>query len=176
VTKQFGTGPLASRSQPAAVRFLGNMATIHAPSAATGERYALVEMLGPAGSQTPLHVHHDDNEGFYVLDGRLRVHAGANAVVLGPGEFFLAESGPPHAVIVGPGQPPRWLVTSGGGFDRFVISVAAAGERTEADVGRIAGTFGIEILGPPGALPASLSWPSQYQDEPGLHGQQPVGG
>jgi quercetin dioxygenase-like cupin family protein len=157
MTAQPGTWLLATQSPPPAISFLGNVAIIHASTAATGERYALVEVRGQAGHETPLHVHHDDDEGFYVLEGRLRVHAGWDVVVLRPGDFFLAEKRVPHLLMVEPGQPARWLVTSGGGFDRFVMAVAGAGELPAGDIAHIAMAFGIEILGPPGTRPGSFT-------------------
>ena len=37
--------------------------------------YAMIEMLAPAGDQPPLHVHHEEDEGFYVLEGELSLWA-----------------------------------------------------------------------------------------------------
>src|SRR5689334_12506157 len=88
-------------------------------------RVAVVEALGPAGDMPPLHVHHHDDETFCVLDGELTLFvAGAEPVVLGPGEVALGPRGIPHTYRVTSEAPARWLVfTAPAGFDRFVRSL-----------------------------------------------------
>jgi mannose-6-phosphate isomerase-like protein (cupin superfamily) len=45
----------------------------------------------------PLHVHHADDEAWYVLEGRLRVRLGDEVYEAGPGSAVLAPKGTPHA-------------------------------------------------------------------------------
>ncbi len=45
----------------------------------------------------PLHVHHRDDEAWYVLEGALRVRLGEETVEAGPGSAVLAPKGTPHA-------------------------------------------------------------------------------
>jgi quercetin dioxygenase-like cupin family protein len=120
---------------------------------APGAAFGLVEMSDvPAGSASPLHVHHHDDEGFYVLDGEVTLHLPGRAVRLGPGEYAVAPRGVPHAYRVGD-RRARWLVTSTGGFERFVAAVAGLGAPDPAQLAAVAGAHDIEILGPPGTLP-----------------------
>jgi len=58
--------------------------------------HAMVEMLAPPGDQPPLHRHHDEDEGFYVLEGELSLWAGDEHVVLRAGQFANAPRGVPH--------------------------------------------------------------------------------
>ena len=51
--------------------FLHNRVRIPISGAETGGAFALLEVSGPPGDQPPLHVHHHDDEGFYVLEGEL---------------------------------------------------------------------------------------------------------
>jgi quercetin dioxygenase-like cupin family protein len=144
--------------------FLGNTAVVHAASDATGGRYCVVELTGPPGDTPPLHVHPDDDEGFFVLEGSLRLHVGAETFHLSAGEFALAPRGTPHVYVVDSDVPARWLATSGGGFDRFVMEVARPAKHDglppadslpdPAVIAEIAARHGIEILGPPGTLPS----------------------
>ncbi len=48
--------------------WLGRLATIKATGKETGGQYTLVEALEPEG-EAPLHVHHREDEGFWVLEG-----------------------------------------------------------------------------------------------------------
>jgi mannose-6-phosphate isomerase-like protein (cupin superfamily) len=129
--------------------------------------HSVLEMRAPAGDQPPLHVHHDSDEGFYVLEGEVTVWAGDDCRVLGPGQFALGPKGVPHTYRVTSAEAARMLVTSSNGS--FAAFVRAYGEpapsrelppRDAPDVerlGRLAAEHGIELLGPPGMLPSELS-------------------
>jgi mannose-6-phosphate isomerase-like protein (cupin superfamily) len=45
----------------------------------------------------PLHVHHADDEAWYVLEGALRFRLGEETVEAGPGAGVFAPKGTPHA-------------------------------------------------------------------------------
>jgi hypothetical protein len=111
----------------------------------------------------PLHVHHGDDETFYVLEGRLSLITADGVRELGPGESAFAARGVPHVYRV-ESERARWLaVTTDGGFASFVeeMSVPAEGEGyapvelmpSPEALGAAAARRGIEILGPPGFMP-----------------------
>jgi quercetin dioxygenase-like cupin family protein len=138
------------------IQFLDNRARIHAASADTGD-YALIESVAPAGSQPPLHVHRDESEGFYVLEGELTLWIGDETRTLRPGEFAFAPPRIPHTIRTGE-SGARWLLIAGGQFEAFVRTVGAiAGEPEPSELARVAAEHGIDILGPPGMLPAELA-------------------
>ena len=136
------------------VAFLDSLARIHASSART-DGFALIEVFGPPGSQPPLHVHHDEDEGFYVLEGELTLWAGDETRTLRAGEFVLAPQQIPHTVRVGDGRA-RWLVIAGPRFEAFVRAVGELTSSGPEHLARLAAEHGIELLGPPGMLPADL--------------------
>lgn len=45
----------------------------------------------------PLHVHHTDDEAWYVLEGALKFRVGEESFEAGPGSAVLAPKGVPHA-------------------------------------------------------------------------------
>jgi quercetin dioxygenase-like cupin family protein len=140
--------------------FLRNRVRIHISGLQTDRAFALLESTGPAGDHTPLHVHHLDDEGFYVLEGELTVWVGDEMHVLRAGESILAPRGVPHTVRVGD-REARWLVTSTpAGFEAFVRAVGTSEPsttlRSPEELGRVAAEHRIEILGPPGMLPGEL--------------------
>lgn len=142
--------PTAARPQPQP--FLDCRARI-LTTGSTGSGLGLVEMLDvPAGSMSPLHVHHDDDEGFFVLGGSVTLFLPGEEIALGEGDFAEAPRGVPHAYRVGE-RPARWLVTSTGGFERFVADVSALGAPDPERLAAVAAEHRIEILGPPGMLP-----------------------
>ena len=136
-------------AQPDTVNFLGATARV----LASGGTLGLVHMDMPAGEMPPLHVHHNEDEGFYVLGGELTLYLPGESVTLRSGDFFLAPRGVPHAYEAGP-DGARTLVSSvPSGFERFVEAVAALDELSPEILGGVAAEHGIEILGPPGARP-----------------------
>lgn len=63
--------------------------------------FVVVEWSDPGTSEwewiAPLHVHHADDEAWYVLEGRLKFRLGDEVCEAGPGEAVLARKGTPHA-------------------------------------------------------------------------------
>jgi len=137
-------------SRPEELDFLGARARV----LASGEPLGLVDMVAvPAGQMPPLHVHHVEDEGFYVMAGEVTLFMPGEQVTLAAGDFFLAPRGVPHSYRVGD-APARWLITSTpGGFERFVADVAALGDVDPERLTAVAAEHDIEILGPPGTLP-----------------------
>jgi hypothetical protein len=99
-----------------------------------------------------------------VLEGELRLFVAGEQIVLGPGQAAFAPRDVPHTYRV-ESEQARWLViTTPAGFDAFVREVAEPAPADElppagravdpAVLGQAAAKAGIEILGPPGTLPA----------------------
>jgi len=148
---------------PAPRWFIDNLARVHVAAEETDGRSSLVELAGPRGDMPPLHVHHRDDETFYVLDGTLTLFQPGAEIVLDAGSAFRAERGIPHAYRV-ESETARWLaISEPGGFDSFVLEASVpAGADELPPPGRpqdpetlaaIADAHGIELLGPPGTLP-----------------------
>lgn len=145
-----------------ALWFFGNLVTVKATSQQTEGRFALTEFLNPAGIATPVHVHHDEDEAFYILEGRAQVHCGNEVFAAGPGSFVMLPRGIPHWHRVDGDGPLRSLVLTTGQFDLYV---AACGEPaltrelpppSAPDMNRVnaAGErFRIDVLGPPPTSP-----------------------
>src|SRR5215210_9159306 len=57
-----------------ALWFFGTLATFKATAEQTGGRFALVEQAATRGMATPLHVHREDDESFYVIEGEITVY------------------------------------------------------------------------------------------------------
>jgi quercetin dioxygenase-like cupin family protein len=153
----------ATKAEP--LWFLDNLAYVHIDGAQTGDAYALGEIAGRRGDMPPLHVHHRDDEVFYVLDGELTLFVGDEVITVTPGGAAFAPRGVPHAYRV-ESATARWLTISNpAGFERFVRAMSEPAEREglppagrafdPAELTRVAGEYGIELLAPPGTLPGS---------------------
>ena len=64
--------------------FLSTLVWIKADGAGTAGTQSLIEILAPAGWETPWHVHHTHDEYFYVLEGTITAMVGDVRVALGP--------------------------------------------------------------------------------------------
>ena len=108
--------------------FFGMLAEIKASAAETGGMYTLVEIIAPAGLQTPLHVHYREDEGFYVLEGSVTIEVGEQTVELGEGRHAFGARDIPHRFTVGPeGARMIWVLTPTG-FEDFVDEVSVPAE------------------------------------------------
>jgi mannose-6-phosphate isomerase-like protein (cupin superfamily) len=139
--------------------FIANRARIHVEC----EDFDLVEVEGRRGDMPPLHVHHEHDETFVVIEGRISLHTDESCVMLGPGQSFFASRGVPHVYRV-ESDRARWMaVGNPPGFAEFVREASDPAEDDgfppvdrEPDLGRIARAaerHGIQLLGPPGTMP-----------------------
>ena len=144
--------------------FTDNLAHVQRDAEASDGALAVVESLGRRGSMPPLHVHHDDEETFYVIEGEVSLFVGAEHIVLRGGQAALAPRDVPHTYRVESDEAHWLVITTPAGFDGFVRAVADVAPAEElppagrpvdpAAMGDAAARFGIDLLGPPGALPA----------------------
>lgn len=145
-----------------AIWFLDNHLTVKA-STRDGARFGLMEGSLPAGSHTPFHRHHDEDEAFYVLSGTMRIHLeGGRIVTAGPRTFIRIPAGVAHGFVCE--TAAEMLVFSDpAGFVEFARAYGVPAD-TDAppnggapDLPRLAALaekYRIELLGP---LPASTT-------------------
>jgi mannose-6-phosphate isomerase-like protein (cupin superfamily) len=72
---------------------------------------ASAERIGPLAPVAPLHVHHEDDEAWYVLEGTLGFRLDDRDIDVGAGGALMAPRGTPHAYWnAGPGAARYLLV------------------------------------------------------------------
>lgn len=86
--------------------FVAYALTLKATAATTGKSYTVIECLTAPGGGPPPHIHTNEDEFWYVLDGIFEIHIGDEVHAIGPGGFedFFRESGQP-AINDGPAPP-----------------------------------------------------------------------
>ena len=108
----------------------GGLATIKATGKETGGHYTLVEVLDPEG-EGPLHVHHREDEGFWVLEGELTFEVGEETIKASAGSFVFGPKDVPHRYTVDSGPAKILYVLSPAGFEEFIYATSEpARERT----------------------------------------------
>jgi mannose-6-phosphate isomerase-like protein (cupin superfamily) len=92
----------------------------------TGGAMSVLEEVPPL-VDTPLHVHANEDELFYPLEGEHVFQVGDEEVRAGPGSPVFAPRGIPHSQRrVVPGVGRTLIVITPGGFDGFFRELAAA--------------------------------------------------
>jgi mannose-6-phosphate isomerase-like protein (cupin superfamily) len=118
----------------------------------TGGDLYVIEHNDESRGGPPRHVHHAQDEWFYVLDGAYRVVVGEETFELGPGDSVLAPREVPHVwahVGVGTG---RLIIAfqPAGQMEAFLGALAALGSAPPPDeMGRLFASHGMTMLGPP---------------------------
>src|SRR5689334_4674340 len=99
--EQITTSPyhLCSSEGPA-LWHLGGLLTVKAGTNNTAGQLMLLESLSAFGQAPPLHTHTREDEGFYILEGELTMHVGAQRITATAGSFVWAPRGVPHAFCV----------------------------------------------------------------------------
>ena len=90
--------------------FLNALHILLAKSEATGSAYSLIHLTAPPNFDTPYHLHHDEDEAFYVLEGEFTVICGGEKTVLGAGGYIFLPRGVPHGFRSGSAKDSRVLI------------------------------------------------------------------
>jgi mannose-6-phosphate isomerase-like protein (cupin superfamily) len=140
---------------------LGELLTYKIPSQQTSGAYALFEVITQPNGGPPPHVHHREDESFYVLEGDYEFLLGKETLRVGAGSLLYLPKGTLHAHRGVGESVGRMLVTQtpGGLYEHFFEEVGKAADgnagplvfEEQPDVERIvevAAEHGIEIPPP----------------------------
>jgi quercetin dioxygenase-like cupin family protein len=136
----------------------GGLLTMKATAEETGGAFLLFEDFLSQGKTTPLHLHADEDEALYLLEGEVLVHIDGEDHAVGPRGLAFAPRGVPHAFMVtSPTARLLTLLTPGGaeGFYRGASEPAGAdlGPSGPVDFARVRESAersgGMQVLGPP---------------------------
>ena len=124
----------------------------------SGGQYTILEALVPPGGGPPPHLHHNENETFYVIEGEVTFQIGDDRTTVGAGTFVNLPIGQPHAFKNESERNVRMIMTlSPAGFEHFFTEVGVEFEGelppppSEEEIQRLvaaAPKYGIEFVGP----------------------------
>ncbi|TXN72339.1 cupin domain-containing protein [Methylobacterium sp. WL6] len=133
--------------------------TIHLSQKDNADRLSLIEHHMSEGFAVPLHVHHDEDESFYILQGEVRMQIDNEVRRLAPGDALTVSGGTPHSFrIVSP--EARLLSMTTGRFEAMIRRLARPAqneglplqaEPTDEEVAAVVAAcaaHGIEFQGP----------------------------
>jgi len=135
----------------------GGVMTWKANAAETGGAFMIWEDVMDGGKVTPLHLHADADETFYMLEGEILLHIDGQERRVGPGGIAVLPRGVPHAFLVTSPEAKMLCFQNPAGGEPFYLDASepmAKGDPAGVvDMDRIRAaaekTGAIEILGPP---------------------------
>lgn len=150
------TGPGEGR----AIWHLDTLITFKALGADTGGRLAVWEQLLPHRSSPPLHVHHEEDEAWFVLDGELTFQVGNRSWAAVAGSFVWAPRGLAHTFRVDSPTARLLALAVPARFDEFVRATGRPARSATLppppegppDMAALVGAarqHGMDVLGPP---------------------------
>ena len=153
-----GIYPDGSRS----IWLLGMLITFRAVAEETGGEYSLYEQTVPPQLGPPPHIHRQETEAFYVMEGEFEFLKGDETVRVGAGSFVHVPRGVPHAFRNVGDSPARFLaiVTPGGLHEKLLGEIGEPAPRESLPplpegppdverIVRIAEKYATEVLPPP---------------------------
>jgi mannose-6-phosphate isomerase-like protein (cupin superfamily) len=148
---------VVQRDEAPEYRFFGRGTWFKATGEETGGAYGLLEHLIAPGDASTWHIHHAEDETFYVVEGTLTIGVGEDRFTVGPGGYAFGPRGIPHGFRnAGTTSARVLLMTNPAGFERFVRALAVpvtpgVPPPLPPDTGQlmtVAAEYRIEILGP----------------------------
>ncbi len=138
------------------------LVTFKATGEDTGGKYALTDSVVPPQGGSPPHIHHREDEAFWVLEGELDILVGETKFRVGAGSFVHLPKGVLHSYENVSAKPARFLTLMvPAGLERFFEEVGKPGRDQsspppveEEDIERllaVAPKYGVDIVLPPEA-------------------------
>lgn len=139
----------------------GTLMVIKADAETTGGASSTIDVLVPPGHETTFHVHHREDEQFYVLEGEVEFTVGEGAETVfraGLHDTVFVPRDVPHGFRIVSEEACRMLVQlTPAGFERFFVAVGRPADALElpppdapddSPSGVSSGDYGLESLGP----------------------------
>jgi quercetin dioxygenase-like cupin family protein len=143
------------REAPAYVS-VGELVTLLASAEQTGGLFGLMEGVLAKGAEPPPHVHHREDESFFVLEGSLVVRVGDEVFSASPGSFVFCPRDVPHLLTVETEEVRVLTLVTPGGLEAFFVELGVPApdrrlptDLPEIDVERVvtlAAHYGAEVL------------------------------
>ena len=139
------------------IRFFRQTITLLASAGETHGVLGAIEVASPGGAAPPLHVHHREDEAFYILEGDYSIFVGDDVISGRPGTWVWGPRDVARGYQVHSPVGRHLSLTVPGGFEAFFEEVEHfARPSTDprdalGDLRAVAAGYGVELLGPPRA-------------------------
>ena len=149
----------ATRSHEGEARWwFACLAEIKVTAEQTGGLLSIIEITEPPNAAGPLHVHHREDEGFWILEGDVTFEVGDTTIEASAGDFAFGPRGIPHRYTVGDAGCRMLYLMTPGGFEELIRGMSvpaqsrtlppASDEEPDWDhVAAVATAHGCELFG-----------------------------
>lgn len=140
--------------------YVSNLMTFLARSEDTGGQYTVMEATAPHGDGPPLHVHGNDDEGIYIIEGAFTFYVGGQLLDAPAGSFVFLPRRVPHTFRVDSERARALAFGTPAGLEHFfeplstpapalVLPPPPSGPPDMARFQEVAASVGNRIVGPP---------------------------
>jgi quercetin dioxygenase-like cupin family protein len=113
--------PLAVSSDEGEARWwFGTLAVIKTTASETGGHLTIIDVTNPPGFEAPLHVHHRDDEGFWILEGEATFQVGDTTIEGSAGDYLFGPRDIPHRYTAGDSGCRMLFIMVPGGMEDVV--------------------------------------------------------
>ncbi len=99
--------------------WFGGLAVLKATAADTGGQMTILEITERANGAGPLHVHHTEDEGFWILEGSATFEIGDQTIEASVGDYVFGPRDIPHRYTTGPDGCRMLFIFTPGGFEEL---------------------------------------------------------
>jgi quercetin dioxygenase-like cupin family protein len=111
---------------------------------ASDAQLGLMELEGSPGVEPPMHVHRNEDEWYYLLDGEVTFHVGEESFDGGVGSLVFLPRAVPHTFSIRTPSARMLLLNAPGGFERMFELAPATPEEAIAALAR----YQVQVVGP----------------------------
>jgi quercetin dioxygenase-like cupin family protein len=104
------------------------LAVVKATAADTGGQMTILEITEPPNSEGPLHVHHSEDEGFWILEGGATFEVGEQTIEASAGDYVFGPRDIPHRFTTGPDGCRMLFIFTPGGFEELLRATSRPAE------------------------------------------------
>jgi len=138
--------------------FVGALLQLKAGGADTDGRFALLDQTMPPDYAVPRHIHINEDEAWYLLDGAMTFYCGERVIEASKYSWVFAPRGIPHTFKVGSEGARALTFAFPSSFADFVAELGEPAPQLTVPppapvdphhLAEVAHRYGIEIVGPP---------------------------
>jgi quercetin dioxygenase-like cupin family protein len=142
------------------VWYSGSLMTFLATAEDTQGQFSLIEAVARKGNVPPPHIHHREDESFYLLEGEITVSVGDRTMRATPGTLVFLPRGVRHSFTIDSEQARILILATPAGLEKYfkefsvpapAMTLPPAAEVPYAEIEKMLATapkFGIEFLPP----------------------------
>ena len=105
--------------------WFGMLAEIKATAADTGGQFTVVEVTCAPRYQGVRHIHHNEDEGFWLLAGEMDLEVAGKHIAMQVGDYAFGPRDIPHSFAAGDAGCRVLFILTPGGFENMIMATSA---------------------------------------------------